>query len=99
MTNEPPEFLDAFGKRKWREIIALMPAIDLAAMADRAAMAAYCEWYSIWRKANAKKPEILIEAEPYCYESPCHAVRNLATDEMMKLSRVLGLDPASRARM
>ena len=97
-----PRDLDAVAKKKWRELVRLLSAMDLLTKADRDLMELYCVAYSRRQSAQAmltKFGEILKSKQGGLYRSPYLDVVNHASKEMQKLARLLGLDPLTRKKL
>ena len=97
-----PADLDAVAKRKWKEVIKLLTAMDLLSKADKDMIELYCNAYSRYQSAQAmvkKFGEILKSKQGGLYRSPYLDVANHASKEMQKLARSLGLDPLSRKKL
>ena len=97
-----PKELDEVGKKKWKELVNLLTAMDLITKADRDMMELYCNAYSRRHAAEAmlrKFGEILKSKQGGLYRSPYLDVSNHAAKEMQKLARSLGLDAMSRKKL
>jgi P27 family predicted phage terminase small subunit len=97
----PPD-LDDVAKKKWKELVKLLAAMDILTKADRDLMELYCIAYSRCQAAQAmlrKFGEILKSKQGGLYRSPYLDVANHASKEMQKLAKSLGLDPLSRKKL
>lgn len=97
-----PEELDDVAKKKWKELVKLMTAMNLITKADRDLMELYCVAYSRRHEAEAmlkKFGPILKSKQGGLYRSPYLDVANHASKDLQKLSRLLGLDAISRKKL
>lgn len=92
----PPPDLDVAGLDEWTRVAPALVAIGVVTEPDRAALEAYCRWFSRWRGAMVRlesgklKPAryraVLIEAREASKELRAYAVQ-------------LGLTPATHSRV
>jgi P27 family predicted phage terminase small subunit len=97
-----PKDLDKVAKKKWKELIRLLRAMDLLTKADGDLIELYCLAYSRRQAAQAtlrKFGVILNSKQGGLYRSPFLDVVNQASKEMQKLAKSLGLDPMSRKKL
>jgi P27 family predicted phage terminase small subunit len=87
----------------WGELIKVLGETGVLTMADKNAIAMYCEAYSDWRQAKetiAETGAVLIDDETgRAYKSPYRVILNEAVAQMQSLGASLGLDPSSRSRL
>ena len=98
---ECPAYLDEIAKAKWAELCQVLGETGLLTKADRDVMAMYCAAFSQWREAAdmVKKSGLIVKGTGGVCANPCVAIAANAKREMRELSTLLGLDPASRARL
>ncbi len=89
-----PRELDAVAKKKWKEIVALLKDAGTVTRLDGDLLAMYCEAHS--RRVSALKglreEGAILQGDKGSYQNPILHVANKAMDQLMKLSRLLGLD-------
>jgi len=98
----PPRHLNKLAVEEWNRITPILENLGLISNPDRAALAAYCQAYARWARA-----ETVVEAEGIIfvakngYKSPHPAVgiANVAMDKMHKFLIEFGLTPSSRAKL
>jgi P27 family predicted phage terminase small subunit len=101
-TPKCPKELDKVERKKWKELVKLLTAMELITKADRDGMALYCVQYGHWLEAEAmvkKFGGILKNKEGALYRSPYLDMSNHASKELQRLSRMLGLDALSRKKL
>ena len=100
---QPPDFLDKEAIAEWHRIIKVLEPSRVIALADRAALAAYCCNYSRWAQAQRKLQELgtLLHrtAAGAIIQSPYVGISNRAMELMHKFLTEFGLTPVSRARV
>lgn len=99
---EPPAFLDAEGRREWNRIALELYQQGVLTGVDRAALAAYCSWWSLFVKASTEMEEFgLMQTSESGYESPSGWVniKKQASEQMHKFMTEFGLTPSSRSRI
>lgn len=110
-TNEPkpkpispkcPSWLDKEAKKEWKRVAPELERLGLLTIVDGAALAAYCQAYSRWKRAEELvKKEGLVVATESGYLMPHPAVK--IAEKSMQLIRgfctEFGLTPSSRGRM
>jgi P27 family predicted phage terminase small subunit len=99
---KPPYHLSDVAKREWARMYPILTASKVMSDADRAALAAYCQNYARWVKAeNHVKThgEVLISEKGYEYQSPWVGMANTAQMQMHKFAVEFGMTPASRTRI
>lgn len=101
-----PSFLTGEAKREWRRITKELLAVGLLTLADRTALAAYCQAYARWREA-----EEIINREGMTYEyTNKNGSTNITARPEVAISREnlvlvrqfcqeFGLTPSARAKM
>ena len=97
-----PESLDEVGKKKWQEFVEQKMSMGLLRKADADMMELYCAAYSRRLEAEAKLKQfgpILKSKQGGLYRSPYLDVAIQASNEMQKLSRMLGLNAMSQKKL
>jgi P27 family predicted phage terminase small subunit len=96
----PPE-LDGAAHREWDRIIADLSATGAVCTLDRAALAVYCQAYSIWIEAveNLKRfGTVMKSPSGYPVQSPYLSIANQQVDIMLRIAAQFGFTPASRGQ-
>ena len=97
-----PPHLSATARREWRRLATPLYEIGVLTLADRAALAAYCQAYGRWVEAEEKladTPLLLRTPSGYVQQSPWLAISNKQLELMGRTMSELGLTPVSRARV
>jgi P27 family predicted phage terminase small subunit len=98
-----PAHLDEESRREWARVVPLLQTLELLTDIDRAALAAYCQCWSRWVKAEqeiAKFGAILVnKTNQTIYPSPWLAVSNKMLQEMRRYLAEFGMTPSSRSRV
>lgn len=96
-----PAHLDAVARKEWRRLATPLHAAGILTLADRAALAAYCQAWSRWVAAEAQlaqTPPLLKTPSGYVQQSPWLSVANKQLEIMGRYMAELGLTPAARSR-
>lgn len=96
----PPGWLTKHAREEWDRIAALLEPLGLLTNVDVAAMAAYCEAMSIFRKATEaiKKSGITIEAgNGTTIPHPAVQIQRSAMKVVREFAVEFGLSPAARS--
>jgi P27 family predicted phage terminase small subunit len=98
---DPPMHLAGEALAEWTRIAPDLFAAGVLTVADRAALAAYCQAWADWVRARGHLVDQMVVTTPSGYEmaSPWVSIANKALDKMMKFASEFGLTPASRARI
>jgi len=108
-----PDWLCYEAKVEWKRIVPKLMALGLLTRVDRAALAAYCQAYGRWAKAEKAlkaiedKFENVNAGSGMCYQTsngnwvmqPLVSVANKALEQMHKFLVEFGMTPASRTRI
>lgn len=98
-----PDFLDDTGKAEWARLVPMLIANRMLTEGDRTALAAYCNAYSRWRKAEAivAQSASMVFKTPtgYVQQIPHIGIANRYLDTMIKLAAEFGFTPAARSRL
>lgn len=98
----PPAHLSKEAKTEWQRVIKELETLGLVTLLDRAALAAYCQAYGRWvraEKALAEKGEIVKSPSGYPIQNPFLAIANKAWDQMMRVLPEFGMTPSARTRV
>jgi P27 family predicted phage terminase small subunit len=98
-----PEHLDAVAKDEWEYTTKQLQDMGLLSLADRTALALYCECYSRYRNAAdhvAKYGSVILSPnKKYPLVSPYETVMRKSLKDCHTWLIEFGLTPAARARM
>lgn len=97
-----PAHLDETARKEWRRLATPLHEAGLLTVADRAALAAYCQAWSRWVEAEEqlrKTPALLKTPSGYVQQSPWLSVANKQLELMGRFMSELGLTPAARTRL
>jgi P27 family predicted phage terminase small subunit len=97
-----PPHLDKVARKEWRRLAKPMHDAGVLTIADRAALAAYCQAYSRWVEAEEKlkeTPMLLKTPSGYVQQSPWLSIANKQLELMNRYMSDLGLTPVARTRL
>lgn len=98
-----PKHLSDEAKKEWHRIVKDLFDAGLFTAIDRTALAAYCQAYGRWVKAEAlleNEGSMVEETDKgYKYQSPYLSIANTAMDQMKKFLIEFGMTPAARSRI
>lgn len=97
-----PAHLSKEAKAEWKRMAQVLYQHGLLTEVDRAALAAYCQAYARWVKAErvvSAKGMISLTAHGTQTISPYVRIARQAMDDMRKLAVEFGLTPSSRSRV
>ena len=108
-----PSFLCYEARVEWKRIVPKLMALGLISRIDRAALAAYCQAYGRWVKAEKALKAVedkfknVNAGGGLCYQTPkgywvtqpLVSVANKALEQMHKFLIEFGMTPASRTRI
>lgn len=97
-----PAHLDTVAQKEWRRLATPMFEAGILTLADRAALAAYCQAYARWVEAEERlkeTPALLKTPSGYVQQSPWLTVANKQMELMARFMSELGLTPAARTRV
>lgn len=97
-----PPHLSEVARKEWRRLATPLFEARVLTLADRAALAAYCQAWARWVEAEeqlAKTPRLLKTPSGYVQQSPWLSVANRQMELMGRFMAELGLTPAARARV
>lgn len=97
-----PPHLNAVAQEEWDRLAEALSRMGVVTVADRAALAAYCQCYGRWVEAEEKlktTPMLLKTATGYVQQSPWLSIANKQLELMGRFMTELGLTPAARSRI
>lgn len=97
-----PEHLSPVARKEWRRLATPLFEAGVLTLADRAALAAYCQAYARWAEAElrlAETPALLKTPSGYVQQSPWLSVANKQMELMGRFMSELGLTPVARQRL
>ncbi|MEQ9314834.1 MAG: phage terminase small subunit P27 family, partial [Henriciella sp.] len=97
-----PAHLDEAARNEWRRLARPVHDAGVLTVADRAALAAYCQAYARWVEAVEKlktTPMLLKTPSGYAQQSPWLSIANKQLELMGRYMSELGLTPAARRRL
>lgn len=95
-----PRTLGKEAKKKWKQVVALMTDAGTLTRLDVDLLAMYCEAHA--RRIDALDQlgsNYILEGDKGTYQNPLLHVANKALDQMIKLSRHLGLDKLTAQKL
>jgi P27 family predicted phage terminase small subunit len=113
MLPDPPEWLDGEARARWDELAPQLEGAGLLTSIDAGALAAYCQVWARWRKAEEaivqfgqviKTPEKRdrkgrVISGGYPVQSPYIGIANKALSHVRALECEFGMTPSSRSRV
>lgn len=99
---DPPAHLAGLALEEWNRVAPDLVAVGVLTVADRAALAAYCQAWADWIEAreNITLFGMVVTSEKgWQQQSAWVGIANKALDKMMKFATEFGLTPASRSRI
>jgi len=97
-----PEHLSEAARAEWNRLAATLHEMGVVTLADRAALAAYCQAWGRWVEAEEKlktTPTMLKTPSGYVQQSPWLSVANKQLELMGRYMAELGLTPSARSRV
>jgi P27 family predicted phage terminase small subunit len=97
-----PPHLDDVARAEWRRLAKPMYDAGVLTIADRAALAAYCQAYARWVEAEERlkeTPMLLKTPSGYVQQSPWLTIANKQMELMNRYMTELGLTPVARTRL
>ncbi|MFE4355118.1 phage terminase small subunit P27 family [Kitasatospora sp. NPDC056800] len=98
----PPDWLDDIALAEWNRLAPILDGMGIITPADRVAIAAYCQAYSLYVNATRDLSANGFSAEGRqgsVVKNPALQAQIAAQDQMAKWGGKLGLTPADRARL
>jgi P27 family predicted phage terminase small subunit len=112
--DEPPcpTWLDKEAKAEWKRQAPELYAIGVLTVVDGSVLAAYCEAFSLWKRASVRLQKQARNDDKCLAEgilvttksgnvilNPLQGACNVARRDMVRLAAELGLTPSSRANL
>lgn len=98
---DPPEFLEGYALVEWHRVAPMLETLGLLSNIDTMALAAYCQCYERWRKAEegikADGGMTTVTDKGNVIQTPHVSIANKAMMQMHKFLAQFGMSPASRA--
>jgi P27 family predicted phage terminase small subunit len=97
-----PSHLCAVARKEWRRLATPLHAAGILSLADRGALAAYCQAWARWVEAEQKlkeTPMLIRTPSGYAQQSPWLSIANKQLELMGRYMSELGLTPVARARL
>ncbi|WP_422028793.1 phage terminase small subunit P27 family [Roseovarius sp.] len=97
-----PAHLSDVARKEWRRLATPLHEAGILTLADRAALAAYCQAYARWVEAEeklAETPTLLKTPNGHVQQSPWLSVANKQLELMGRYMPELGLTPSARRRI
>jgi len=102
----PPRWLDAEGRRVWRDLRARLDAMAVLGLVDYYALAVFCDTWSRWRRA---RDFVEKHGDSYLVRDRAGNVKGVRlypqvrqadrlAEQLMRMARELGITPGSRSR-
>ncbi|AWW40796.1 phage terminase small subunit P27 family [Streptomyces cadmiisoli] len=99
---DAPEWLDDIALREWERLMPILEKMGVITMADRNAVAAYCQSYSMYVKAveDVNRNGFTVEGHRgVTSKNPAVQVQRDSLDQMNRWGAKLGLSPVDRVRL
>lgn len=101
----PPSWLDATAKAEWRRLEPELSRLGLLTVLDVTKFAAYCRWFSRWRRYEAqltalgrkKHGELTVAKSGYIQQHPLVSMAKMAAEMMNRFGSQFGLSASDRA--
>ncbi|WP_323771976.1 phage terminase small subunit P27 family [Antarctobacter sp.] len=97
-----PAHLNEVAHKEWRRLATPLFEAGILTLADRAALAAYCQAYARWVEAEERlkeTPALLKTPSGYVQQSPWLTVANKQMELMARYMSDLGMTPVARTRL
>ena len=100
-----PPWLDAEGRKCWREIVRQLGKLGVLTHADRQALAVYCDTWSRWREASdfVRKHVAFLPVKDdsgklkYLHQFPQVSIAQKLLTNLLRYQQEFGLTPSSRS--
>jgi P27 family predicted phage terminase small subunit len=97
-----PRHLEGAARAEWRRVVPQLRRLGLATSLDRAALAAYCQAWARWLRAEGqlrRYGELVKAPSGYALPSPYLSIANKAMQQMREFLVEFGMSPAARVRV
>jgi P27 family predicted phage terminase small subunit len=98
----PPAVLRGEARREWRRVVPMLEAIGVLAEIDRAALAAYCQSWGRWLKAERElaREGMTFETDKGNHvQHPLVGIARRAMADVVRYSAEFGMTPSARSRV
>jgi P27 family predicted phage terminase small subunit len=99
---DAPEWLDDIAMAEWNRLMPILDKMNVITLADRNAVAAYCQSYSMYVKAveDISRNGFTVEGHRgVMSKNPAVQVQRDSLDQMNRWGAKLGLSPVDRVRL
>ena len=97
-----PDHLSEPARAEWHRLVGALHDMGVLTLADRAALAAYCQAWGRWVEAEERlkeTPALIRTKSGYVQQSPWLSIANKQLELMGRYMAELGLTPAARSRI
>ena len=97
-----PDHLSEPARAEWHRLAGALHEMGVLTLADRAALAAYCQAWGRWVEAEERlreTPALIRTKSGYVQQSPWLSIANKQLELMGRYMAELGLTPAARSRV
>jgi len=97
-----PSHLSEVARKEWRRLATPLHEAGILTLADRAALAAFCQAWARWVEAEEKlkeTPMLIRTPSGYAQQSPWLSIANKQLELMGRYMSELGLTPVARERL
>jgi P27 family predicted phage terminase small subunit len=97
LPDDPPHFLDYYGKKLWKKVVPQLKAMGLVKEIDQSIIEMLCDSYGLYRHAynDLKKSDLVVKDK----KNPLINIMNDEKKVILQCSRELGLTYGSRSAM
>jgi P27 family predicted phage terminase small subunit len=106
----PPAELNEYARTEWKRVARHLRHSGLLSPIDRAALAAYCQSYGVWRQAEqalarmaAADPTtqglLIRTSNGNAVQNPLLGIANKARSDMVRFAAEFGMTPSARSRV
>ncbi len=100
---QPPDFLDAYARDQWKEVVPQLEALGILAEIDAHLLAMYCSQLSIYRQCEREleSDESVTVQMPggTKRKNPCLSIMKDCIETTTKLAALFGVGPMSRVKL
>ena len=99
---EMPDYLDAYGQKRWKELVSELEACGVLTFVDRDVLGGYCDAFARFVSASKRLKQtgwVTTTKSGYTQQNPWVGIRNRALDDLRKFGAELGIGAASRSRI
>lgn len=99
---EPPSFLTPYARAEWVRVCDTLVTAGIMTKSDRAALAAYCQAFGRWQKAEeelAQDDLIITTTNGNQIQNPLVGTANKAMADVVRYAAEFGMTPSARSRI